>query len=54
VGEKDYYLDLLFYHLKLWCFVVIELKKGEFKPEHIGKLNFYLSVVVDMVRHLND
>ncbi len=54
VGEKDYYLDLLFYHLKLRCFVVIELKKGEFKPEHAGKLNFYLSVVDDMVRHPND
>jgi len=54
VGEKDYYLDLLFYHLKLRCFIVIELKKGEFKPEHAGKLNFYLSVVDDMVRHPND
>lgn len=54
VGQKDYYLDLLFYHLRLRCFIVIEFKKGEFKPEHAGKLNFYLSVVDDMIRHPND
>lgn len=45
VGEKDFYIDLLFYHLKLRCYVVIELKAGEFTPEHAGKLNFYLTAV---------
>lgn len=45
VGEKDFYLDLLFYHLKLRSYVVIELKTGEFTPEHAGKLNFYLTTV---------
>jgi hypothetical protein len=45
VGEKDFYLDLLFYHLKLRCYVVIELKAGEFIPEYAGKLNFYLTAV---------
>jgi len=45
VGDKDFYLDLLFYHLKLRCYVVIELKAGEFTPEHAGKLNFYLTAV---------
>ena len=45
VGEEDFYLDLLFYHTKLRCYVVIELKTGQFKPEYAGKLNFYLSAV---------
>src|SRR3989344_4056239 len=45
VSGKDYYIDLLFYHLRLRCFVIIELKAGEFKPEYTGKLNFYLSAV---------
>jgi len=45
LGEEDYYLDLLFYHIKLKCYVVIELKTGKFKPEHAGKLNFYLNLV---------
>ncbi|MCC2646650.1 MAG: phage uncharacterized protein [Rickettsiaceae bacterium] len=54
VGDKDYYIDLLFYHLKLRCFVVIELKSKEFKPEYAGKLNFYLSVIDDKLRHETD
>ena len=54
VGGDDFYLDLLFYHLKLRCYVVIELKTGDFKPEHAGKLNFYLSVVDDLLRHPDD
>ncbi len=54
VGEDDYYIDLLFYHLKLRCYVVIELKKGKFQPEFAGKLNFYLSVVDDTLRHPAD
>lgn len=45
VGGEDFYIDLLFYNLNLRCYVVIELKTGEFKPEYAGKLNFYLSAV---------
>lgn len=54
VGGQDFYLDLLFYHLKLRCYVVIELKKGEFLPEYADKLNFYLSVVDDKLRTEQD
>lgn len=54
VSKKDYYIDLLFYHLKLRCFVVIELKDKEFKPEYTGKLNFYLSAVDDLIKHPSD
>jgi len=54
VGDSDFYIDLLFYHLKLRCYVVIDLKKGEFKPEYAGKMNFYLSVVDDQLLHESD
>ena len=54
VGNEDYYIDLLFYHLKLRCFVVIELKKGSFKAEYAGKMNFYCNVVDDCLRHPDD
>lgn len=54
VHGKDYFLDLLFYHTRLRCYVVIELKAGEFKPEYIGKLNFYLSAVDDQLRTADD
>lgn len=54
VGEKDFYLDLLFYHLKLRCYVVVELKAGEFQPEYAGKLNFYLSAVDSTLKHPSD
>jgi len=54
VGESDFYIDLLFYHLKLRSFVVIELKRGDFKPEYAGKLNFYCNVVDDTLRHPQD
>ena len=54
VGGQDYYLDLLFYHLRLRCFVVVELKIEEFKPEFAGKMNFYLSAVDDQLRHDGD
>jgi predicted nuclease of restriction endonuclease-like (RecB) superfamily len=54
VGGQDYYLDLLFYHLRLRCFVVIDLKIEDFKPEFAGKMNFYLSAVDDQLRHPND
>jgi predicted nuclease of restriction endonuclease-like (RecB) superfamily len=54
VSNRDFYLDLLFYHLRLRCFVVVDLKKGEFKPEYAGKINFYCSVVDDQLRHQHD
>jgi predicted nuclease of restriction endonuclease-like (RecB) superfamily len=54
VGDQDFFVDLLFYHLKLRCYVVIELKAAAFKPEYAGKLNFYLSAVDDLMRHPED
>ena len=54
VSERDFYLDLLFYHLTLRCYVVIDLKAGEFTPEATGKMNFYLSAVDDCFRHPGD
>lgn len=54
VSDREFYLDLLFYHLHLRCFVVVELKKGDFKPEYAGKMNFYCSVVDDQLRHPQD
>jgi len=54
ISGKDYYIDLLFYHLKLRCFVIIELKAGEFKPEYTGKLNFYLSAVDKILKQGED
>lgn len=54
LGDKDYYIDLLFYHLKLRCFIVVELKARKFDPGDIGQLNFYLSVVDDLLRHPDD
>ena len=54
VSGKSYYLDLLFYHLRLRCFVVIDLKMVEFTPEFAGKMNFYLSAVDDLLRHPDD
>ena len=54
VGEQDFYLDLLFYHLRLRCFVVVELKMSDFQPEFSGKMNFYLSAVDDILRHADD
>jgi predicted nuclease of restriction endonuclease-like (RecB) superfamily len=54
VGGEDFRLDLLFYHLKLRCFVVIDLKMTPFKPEYAGKMNFYLSAVDDLYRHSDD
>ncbi len=54
VEDQDFYIDLLFYHIKLRCFVVIELKSGKFKPEYAGKMNFYLSAVDDLLRQPGD
>lgn len=54
VSEKDYYIDLLFYHLKLKCYVVVELKAREFEPTDAGQLNFYLSAIDDLVKDKTD
>lgn len=50
----DFYIDLLFYHLRLRCYVVIDLKMKEFQPEYSGKMNFYISAVDDLLRHPDD
>jgi predicted nuclease of restriction endonuclease-like (RecB) superfamily len=54
IGKKDYYIDLLFYHTKLRCYVVIELKANEFRAEYAGKLNFYLSAVDETLKSKDD
>ena len=54
LGGDDFYLDLLFYHLKLRCYVVVELKAREFEPGHISQLNMYMNVVDDVLRHPTD
>lgn len=54
VGDEDFYIDLLFYHLRLRAFVVIDLKKGKFKPEYAGKLNFYCNVINDRLKCPDD
>ena len=54
VGGDEFFLDLLFYHLKLRCYVVIELKAGNFQPEHLGKLGFYLTAVNAQLKHPQD
>src|SRR3984957_18267246 len=54
IGDQDFFLDLLFYHLRLRCYVVIDLKIEEFKPEFAGKMNFYLSAVDDLLRRSED
>ena len=54
VGGKDFYIDLLFYNTKLRCYVAIDLKTGEFKPEQAGKMNFYLSALDDLVKAPED
>jgi len=54
VGGEDFYIDLLFYHLRLRAFIVIDLKKGPFKPEYAGKLNFYCNVVNERLKHPTD
>lgn len=51
VGGDEYFIDLLFYHLKLRCYVVIELKGGNFKPERLGQLGFYLTAIDKQVKH---
>ena len=54
VGGDEFFIDMLFYHLRLRCYVVVELKAVPFKPEYAGKLNFYLSAVDDLLRHPDD
>ena len=54
VGERDFFLDLLFYHTRLRCYVVVELKIVDFEPEHAGKLNFYLKAVDSQMKHPDD
>ena len=54
VGGDDFYLDLLFYHLRLRCYVVVDLKIGKFTPGDAGQMNFYLSAVDDLLRHPDD
>ncbi len=54
VGLEEFRIDLLFYHLELRCYVVLELKAGKFRPEHAGKLNFYLAAVDDLLRRPGD
>ena len=54
IGNKDFYIDLLFYHLKLRSYVVIELKAGTFDPGFVGQINMYLSAVDDLLNHPDD
>lgn len=54
VGDQDFKIDLLFYHLKLRCFVVVELKAVPFEPSFVGQLNLYLSAVDDLMKHATD
>ncbi|WP_257236477.1 PDDEXK nuclease domain-containing protein [Nostoc sp. 'Peltigera malacea cyanobiont' DB3992] len=54
VGGEDFYIDLLFYHARLHCYIVIDLKIEEFKPEYSGKMNFYVSAVDDLLRQPDD
>ena len=54
VDEQDFYIDLLFYHLKLRCYVVVELKGTDFRPEYAGQISFYVTAVDELFRHESD
>jgi predicted nuclease of restriction endonuclease-like (RecB) superfamily len=54
IGEREFFIDLLFYHLKLRAYVVVDLKMTAFEPEFAGKMNFYLSAINDLLRHPGD
>lgn len=54
VSTKEFFIDLLFYHTHLHCYVVVELKNSEFEPEHAGKLNFYIKAVDEQLRKPGD
>ena len=53
-NSDDYYIDMLFYHLDLRCYIVVELKAGKFKPEYTGQLGFYVTAVDETLRKEND
>lgn len=54
VGKQEFFADLLFYHLKLRCYIVVELKVERFKPEHLGQLGFYITAIDKNVKHETD
>lgn len=54
VGDKDFFIDLLFYHTRLHCYMVIELKTGDFEPGHVGQINFYIKAVDSQLRKVED
>ena len=54
VGGEDFYMDMLFYNVKLRCFVIVELKSDKFKPEYAGKMSFYLAAVDDLLKNATD
>jgi predicted nuclease of restriction endonuclease-like (RecB) superfamily len=54
VGGEEFFIDMLFYHLQLRCYVVVDLKMGAFKPEYSGKMNFYINAVDELLRHKDD
>lgn len=54
MGGEEFRIDLMFYHLRLRCFVLLDLKMTHFQPEYSGKMNFYLSAVDDLLRHPDD
>ncbi|OGV39091.1 MAG: hypothetical protein A2020_13420 [Lentisphaerae bacterium GWF2_45_14] len=54
VGDREFFIDLLFYHTRLHCYVVVELKTGDFEPEHAGKLNFYIKAVDTQYKQAGD
>lgn len=54
INDDEFFIDMLFYNLKLRCYTIIEIKSTKFKPEHAGQLNFYLSAVDDLMRHPDD
>jgi hypothetical protein len=54
VGERSFFIDLLFYHVRLHCYVVVELKATDFEPEHTGQLNFYIKAVDEQLRKDGD
>jgi predicted nuclease of restriction endonuclease-like (RecB) superfamily len=54
ISENDYFIDMLFYHVELRCYIIIELKSGKFRPEYAGKLNFYLTAIDSQLRNTDD
>jgi predicted nuclease of restriction endonuclease-like (RecB) superfamily len=54
INDEEFFVDMLFYNLRLRCFTIIEIKTTKFKPEHAGQLNFYLSAIDDLMKHPTD